>query len=134
MVLVSADIATSPHAAAIVALINAAGGHAYQPGAVKALSSLPPAYTVVYVMARPDENGRIGSLGGIAPARVMTRSVAVREDNAITERAKVSAALLGATFDVAGETFGPIRRETSEDAVEDEGNGHWSGQSSWTYA
>lgn len=130
----SLDIAIDPHAAAIVALINAAGGHAYQPGELKKLATLPPFFTEVYVMARPDENGRIGSLGGIAPARVMTRSVAQSEHNAINERSKVSAALLGAAFVIAGETFGPVRRETSEDAVTDEGNGWWSGQSSWIYA
>lgn len=130
----SFDIAIDSHAEAIVALINAAGGHAYQPGAVKALPSLPAFFTEVYVMARPDENGRVGSLGGISPARVMTRSVARTEHNAINERAKVSASLLGASFDIDGEIFGPIRRETSEDAVEDAGEGWWSGQSSWIYA
>lgn len=130
----SFDIAIDPHAEAIVTLINTAGGHAYQPGAVKALPSLPAFFTEVYVMARPDENGRVGSLGGISPARVMTRSVARTEHNAINERAKVSAALLGATFVVAGESFGPVRRETSEDAIEDAGDGWWSGQSSWIYA
>lgn len=130
----SADIAIDPHAEAIVALINAAGGHAYQPGAVKALPSLPAIFTEVYVMARPDENGRVGALGGIAPARVMTRSVARTEHNAINERAKVSAGLHGASFAVVGESFGPIRRETSEDAIEDAGDGWWSGQSSWIYA
>lgn len=134
MVLVSLNIAIDPHAEAIVALINAAGGHAYQPGDVKALPSLPAYFTEVYVMARPDENGRVGSLGGIAPARVMTRSVARSEHNAINERANVSTALLGSSFVVAGESFGPIRRETSEDAVEDAGDGWWSGQSSWIYA
>lgn len=130
----SLDIAVNAHAAAIVALINAAGGHAYQPGDAKALPSLPSYFTEVYVMARPDENGRIGSLGGIAPARVMTRSVAQSEHNAINERSKVSAALLGASFVVGAESFGPIRRETSEDSVDDEGDGWWSGTSSWTYA
>lgn len=130
----SADIAVDLHAEAIVALINAAGGHAYQPGAAKALPALPAQFTEVYVMARPDENGRIGSLGGVAPARVMTRSVGLSEHNAIRERAKVSAALLGASFVASGETFGPIRRETSEDAVEDAGDGRWAGTSSWVYA
>lgn len=130
----SLDIAVDQHAEAIVVLINAAGGHAYQPGAAKALKPLPPSFTEVYVMARPDENGRVGSLGGIAPARVMTRSVARSEHNAINERAKVSAALLGISFAVGGETFGPVRRETSEDAIEDAGDGYWSGTSSWVYA
>lgn len=134
MVLVSLDIAVNPHAAAVVALINAAGGHAYQPGAVKALPSLPAYFTEVYVMARPDENGRVGALGGIAPARVMTRSVARSEHNAINERSKVSAALFGASFTVDSESFGPLRRETSEDAIEDAGDGWWSGTSSWIYA
>lgn len=130
----SFDIAVNPHAAAIVALINAAGGHAYQPGDVKALRELPPYFTEVYVMARPDENGRVGSLGCIAPARVMTRSVARSEHNAINERAKVSAALLGAMFAVGSESFGPLRREASEDAVSDAGDGWWTGTSSWVYA
>lgn len=130
----STDIAVNPHAAQIVALINAAGGHAYQPGEAKAVRPSPQFYTEVYVMARPDENGRVGALGGIAPARVMTRSVAKSEHNAINERQKVSTALLGASFTVAGELFGPIRRETSEDAIEDQGDGWWAGTSSWTYA
>lgn len=130
----SLDIAVSPHTAAIVALINAAGGNAFSPGDLKQLTKLPDWFTEVYVMARPDENGRVGSLGGVTPARVMTRSVALRENSAINERAKVSAALLGHTFVVAGETFGPLRRETSEDAIDDQGNGWWSGTSSWVYA
>lgn len=130
----SDDILAKPHAEAIVALVNGAGGHAYQPGDLKRLPALPPFFTEVYVMARPDENGRVGGLGGISPARVMTRSVANSEDNAINERTKVAAGLLGATFTVDGETFGPLRRETSEDAVEDAGDGRWAGTSSWTYA
>jgi hypothetical protein len=131
---VSLDIAVDLHAEAIVALINAAGGHAYQPGVLKALTPLPPHFTEVYVMARPDENGRVGALGGVTPARVMTRSVAQTESSAIKERANVAAALLGVSFAVSGETFGPVRRETSEDAIEDAGDGYWSGTSSWIYA
>lgn len=130
----SRDIAANAHADALVAKINAAGGHAYRTDALKAMVSLPAFFTEVYVMARPDENGRVGALGGISPARLMTRSVAKSEHNALNEAQKVAAALLGASFAVGAESFGPIRRETSDDAVDDQGDGWWSGTSSWIYA
>lgn len=120
--------------AAIITAINAAGGHAYEADDVKKLATLPSYYTEVYVTARVDENGRVGGLGGITGARVVTRAVAKSQHNAETERTKVAVALLGSMFVVDGETFGPIRREVGDEPIGDEGDGWWSGTSSWIYA
>lgn len=130
----SLDIAAVPHATALIAAINAAGGHAYLADDVKNLTSVPPFYTEVYVSARPDSNGRVGALGGVTGARIITRVVAQSQRNAENERAKVAAALLGETFTVGAEVFGPVRREIPDDLIGDDGDGFWSGTSSWVYA
>lgn len=130
----SLDIAANPHAAAIVAAINAAGGHAYTAHDAKSAHPAPAFYTEVYVNARRDQNDRVGALGGITGARLLTRNVGQSQHNAENERAKVAAALLGKTFTVGAETFGPIRREIDDDPVVDDGDGWWSGTSVWIYA
>lgn len=130
----SVDIAALPHSAALIAKINAAGGHALAPDEVKHLPSLPDFYTEVWVTARVDENARVGALGGITGARVVTRVVARLHHNAENERTKTAAALLGAVITVGSETFGPIRREVGDEPIGDEGDGWWSGTSSWIYA
>lgn len=130
----SLDIAALPHMAAVIAVINAGGGHAYSAGDIKKMSALPDFYTEVWVMPRIDENARVGALGGITGARIVTRSVARSHRNAENERSKAASALLGALLDVAGESFGPIRREVGDEPIGDEGDGWWSGTSSWTYA
>lgn len=127
-------VAAIPHATAIIAAINGAGGHAYLVDDLKRLAALPEHFTEVHVMARVDENERIGSLGGIVPARVMTRHVARTQRNAEAERAKTETALLGKTITVAGEVFGPMRRDATDDPVDDAGDGWWAGTSSWVYA
>lgn len=130
----SIDIAAIPHVDALVAAINAAGGHAYEADDLKKLTTLPSFYTEVYVTARVDENARVGALGGITGARVVTRAVAKSQHNAENERTKVANALLGSMVVVNGETYGPIRREVGDEPIGDEGDGWWSGTSSWIYA
>lgn len=130
----SLDIAAIPHADALIVAINAAGGHAYLADDVKKAGALPIAHTEVYVSATPDANGRVGALGGITSARIVTRVVAQSQRNAENERTKVSAALLGKTIAVGGETFGPIVREIPDDLIGDDDNGFWSGTSAWKYA
>lgn len=130
----SLDIAAIPHAEAIVAAINAAGGNAFLADDVKTAVPLPAFFTEVYVMARTDENARVGALGGITGARVITRNVAGNQRTAENQRAKTATALLGKSITVGSEVFGPIRRELVDDPIGDDGNGFWSGTSSWIYA
>lgn len=130
----STDIAALPHLAALITAINIAGGHAYSAGDAKATHPAPKFFTEVYVMAGTDQNPRVGALGGITPARVITRNLGQSQQTAENERAKVAAALLGKTITVAGEVFGPLRREIADDPIGDDGNGWWSGTTSWTYA
>lgn len=130
----SLDIAALPHSEALVAAIRAAGGTAYSPGDLKKLPELPAFYTEVWVAPRVDENSRVGALGGITGARVVTRAVAQNHKSAEAERALAAKALLGAVVTVNGETYGPIRREVGDDPIGDEGDGWWSGTSTWIYA
>lgn len=120
------------HEDAVKALINAGEGHALLPGEAK--STTLKAYTEVYVMGDRDANPRKGSLGGMQRRRIITRFVSTMDAAARVERDRVEAALLGATFAVDGETFGPIRRETFDAPIADDGDGFWSGTASWLYA
>lgn len=120
------------HEDAIKALINTGQGHALLPGEVKATTL--KAYTVIYVQGDRDANPRKGSLGGMQRRRLITRFAATTDAAARIERDRVSAVLLGAVFTVGGETFGPIRRETFDAPIDDEGDGWWGGSSTWLYA
>lgn len=119
------------HAEAVAAVVTASGGHGYLADDIKRLPSPPAAYTEVYSMARPEDNDRIGCLG-LTVRRLITRSVGISQRKAESERA--AADLTGKSFVVAGETFGPLRRETADDVIDDDGNGLWSGVTTWTYA
>jgi hypothetical protein len=118
------------HAEAVAALITTAGGHGLLADDLK--RTAPPAvYTEVYVMTRPDRNQRVGSLG-LDVHRILTRTVGTSQRKAESERA--AADLAGKTFTVGGVTYGPLRRETVDDAISDDGDGRWVGVTTWTYA
>lgn len=122
------------HADAIIAALNAGGAHAYLADDIKRMSTKPPYYTEVHVAIGVDENQRVGAFGDMTPVRCITRVVAQSQRNAETERAKGTAALLEKFLTVGGVSFGPIRRETPDDTIDDEGDGFWSGTTAWIYA
>lgn len=120
------------HANTIIAAINASGGNAMLPEDAKATAALK--YTEVWVSATVDRNERVGSLGGITPIRVVTRAMCQHQLGAENERAAAETALLGKTITVAGESFGPLRREMGDDPIGDGGDGWWVGATTWIYA
>lgn len=122
------------HADAIIAKLNAGGAHAYLADDVKRMATKPPYYTEVHLAFGVDENQRIGAFGGVTGIRCITRVVSTSQRNAETERQKGSDALLEQFLTVGGESFGPLRREVPDDTIDDEGDGFWSGTTSWIYA
>lgn len=123
------------HQAAVITLINNAGGHAYAPGAAASETPVPACYTEVYVAGGPDANNRVGSLGGMQTHRILTRVVSATEAAAVAERDLIVSGLRGSIFDADAESFGPIRREAFDEPIAyDYERAHWSGVSSWVYA
>ena len=117
------------HADAVAALITAAGGNGLLADDLKRTPSTT--YTEVYVMAKPERNGRVGCLG-LDARRILTRTVSTSQRKA--ERERAAADLSGLSFTVDGETFGPLRRESTDDAIADDGDGRWVGVATWVYA
>lgn len=122
------------HIDALISVMNAAGAHAYLADDIKRMATPPSSYTEVHLAFGVDENERVGSLGGVTPVRCITRVVAGTQRNAENERQKGTTALLGRGYAVAGVSFGPLRREVPDDTIDDDGNGRWSGTTSWIYA
>lgn len=125
------------HVDAWVALLNAGGAHAYDPGDLAEMASKPDYYTEVHVAGGPTENARTGGQGSVSPYRLILRCVGNSKWNAQREADKAAEAINDKQVTVAGVETTRAGRETFDEPVAPDGPtspGMWSGVSSWAYA
>ena len=128
-------MSTDQHAAAVVALLNAALAPkaAYDIDDIRKMSAPPSEYIEITLTRRFGGNTRV--CGGIAPSswRLTTRAVASTVGNARKLLDDTTTALELARITVASETSTPVQFET-EDPIRTDDDNTWTGLRSWTYA
>ena len=124
--------ADTDHLDAILATLETAGAVPYTVQQVKRVSVLPPAYNEVTLLRRFGGAFRNTATTGTVGYRIVIHSFGRTHEGAFEMRELARTALERARLTINGKTTVPVLFE-SEDSIDDDEPGWYSGPSSYTY-